>query len=106
MSIITRISQNCQFPESRIQVSIKKYSVGRLLARCGAVKEKGVFVIAIFQYLLCLMFSDSSMYMQMRTNRFHGFKVISMRIYVGSMSYYLKCFCETLSLFIARLRAA
>ena len=85
MSIITRISQNCQFPESRIQVYIKKYSVERLLARCGAVKEKGVSVIAIFQYLLCLMFSDSSMYI---------------------MSYYLKCFCETLSLFIARLRAA
>ncbi|MCI6561607.1 MAG: transposase [Ruminococcus sp.] len=71
MSIITRISQNCQSPESRIQVFIKKYSVGRLLARCGAVKEKGVSVIAIFQYLLCLMFSDRSMYMQMRTNRFH-----------------------------------
>lgn len=71
MSIITQKTLNCQSPESRILVFLKKYAVGKLLASCGAVKEKGFSVIAIFQYLLCLMFSDRSMYMQMRTNHFH-----------------------------------
>lgn len=71
MSIISQNHQNCQSPESRISVFFKKYSVSRLLANCGAVKEKGISVITIFQYLLCLMFSDRSMYMQIRTNHFH-----------------------------------
>lgn len=71
MSIITQEHLKCQSTESRISVFLKKYAVNRLLAKCGGVKEKGISVIAVFQYLLCLMFSDRSMYMQIKTNHFH-----------------------------------
>ncbi len=70
MSIITQKQLNCQSTESRISVFFKKYAVAGLLARCGAVKEKGISVIEIFKYLFSLMFSDRFMYMQIRTNRF------------------------------------
>lgn len=70
MSIITQKQLNCQSAESRISVFFKKYAVAGLLASCGAVKEKGISVIEIFKYLFSLMFSDRSMYMQIRTNRF------------------------------------
>ena len=46
------------------------FQVGRLLFKCNAGKEKGIPVMNIFRYLLCLIFSDRSMYMQMKTNTF------------------------------------
>lgn len=46
------------------------FQVGRLLFKCNAGKEKGIPVMDIFRYLLCLIFSDRSMYMQMKTNTF------------------------------------
>ncbi len=70
MSIITQKHLNCQCTENRISVFFKKYAVVGLLASCGAVKEKGISVIEIFKYLFSLMFSDRSMYMQIRTKRF------------------------------------
>ena len=41
-----------------------------MLRKCGAGKEKGIAVVRIFRYLLCLMFSDRSMYMEITTKRF------------------------------------
>ena len=49
---------------------ISRFHVGRLLFKCNAGKEKGIPVMDIFRYLLCLIFSDRSMYMQMKTHSF------------------------------------
>ena len=49
---------------------MKDFQVGRLLFKCNAGKEKGIPVMDIFRYLLCLVFADRSMYMQMKTDTF------------------------------------
>ncbi len=49
---------------------MKKLHIGRLLFKCNAGKEKGIPVIDIFRYLFCMMFSDRSIYMQMKTGTF------------------------------------
>ena len=46
------------------------FSVGNLLRKCNAQKEKGVPVLDIFKYKLCNVFSDRSMYMQKKTGSF------------------------------------
>ena len=47
-----------------------EFHISRLLFKCNAGKEKGIPVMDIFRYLLCLIFADRSMYMQMKTNTF------------------------------------
>ena len=67
------LSQNIrdnQKREDRISYFLKKYSIGKLLVKCGSGKEKGICIVALFRYLLCLMFSDRSMYIQLTTKRF------------------------------------
>lgn len=49
---------------------LKNFQVGKLLFKCNAGKEKGVPVMDIFKYLICLVFSDRSMYMQLKTGTF------------------------------------
>ena len=56
--------------ETSISRFIKEYKIGALLRCCRAEKEKGIPVIDVFRYLLCLVFSDRSMYMQLQTNSF------------------------------------
>ena len=51
---------------------MKRFRVGRLLFQCNAGKEKGIPVMDIFRYLFCMMFSDRSIYMQMKTGTFEG----------------------------------
>ena len=46
------------------------FSVGNLIRKCNAQKEKGVPVLDIFKYKLCNVFSDRSMYMQKKTGSF------------------------------------
>ena len=70
MSIITQEYEKNQACESRISRFFSTYKIGDLLRKCGAGKEKGIAVVRIFRYLLCLMFSDRSMYMQITTKRF------------------------------------
>ena len=70
MSIITQEYEKNQACESRISRFFSTYKIGDMLRRCGAGKEKGIAVVQIFRYLLCLMFSDRSMYMQITTKRF------------------------------------
>ena len=48
----------------------KEFHVAKLLYKCNAGKQKGISVVNIFKYLLCLIFTDRSMYMQIRTGRF------------------------------------
>ena len=70
MSIISQAIKDCQEAESRLSFFFKQYSIGILLTKCGAIKQKGISVVSIFRYLVCLMFADRSMYMQIRTGRF------------------------------------
>ena len=70
MAIISQNTGDYQECEGRISNFLKKYGIGKLLLKCGAVKEKGISVVALFRYLMCLMFSDRSMYMQIATGRF------------------------------------
>ena len=51
---------------------LKEFQVGKLLFQCNAGKMKGIPVMDIFRYLLCLIFSDRSMYMQRKTRTFEG----------------------------------
>ena len=66
------ISQNQQDEElfNTISGFFKNLKIGDLLRRCNACKQKGVPVLDIFKYKLCNIFSDRSMYMQMKTNSF------------------------------------
>ena len=70
MAIITQNIRDNQECEGRISNFLKQFGIGKLLLKCGAGKEKGICIAAIFRYLLCLMFSDRSMYMQIETGRF------------------------------------
>ena len=70
MTIIPQETENNQERESRISLFFKKYEIGKLLKKCNASKATGIAVIEIFWYLICLMFSNRSMYMQIETNRF------------------------------------
>ena len=71
---MTSIAQNRENDQREIGATLKKffsdYEVAALLRRCRGEKQKGVSAIEIFRYLLCLVFSDRSMYMQIVTGRF------------------------------------
>lgn len=51
---------------------MKRFHLGRLLFKCNTGKVKGVPVMDIFWYLFYMMFSDRSIYMQMKTGTFEG----------------------------------
>ena len=70
MSIMPQENENHQECESRISKYFSSYKIDDLLRKCGAGKEKGIAIVQIFRYLMCLMFSDRSMYMQITTKRF------------------------------------
>ena len=67
------IPQNQQGEElfNTISSFFKTFKIGDLLRKCNACKQKGVPVPDIFKYKLCNVFSDRSMYMQMKTNSYH-----------------------------------
>ena len=71
---MTSIAQNRENDQKEISATLEKfygdYGVARLLRACRGEKQKGVSAFRIFQYLLCLVFSDRSMYMQFITGRF------------------------------------
>ena len=70
MSIISQKVIESQERESRIHHFFKQFEIGKLLRKSGAGKEKGISIVEIFKYLICLMFSDRSMYMQLVTGRY------------------------------------
>ena len=70
MTIIPQNSASNQECAGRIFAFFKTFEIDKLLRSCNAAKQRGFAVIEIFRYLLCLMFSDRSMYMQMKTNRY------------------------------------
>ena len=49
---------------------MRRFEVGKLLSVCRASKSKGFSVAELFHFLLCCMFSQTSMYMSMRIGSF------------------------------------
>ena len=71
MNSIAQINENEQ---REIKGTLKKffidYRLSGLLKMCRAEKQKGHSAFEIFKYLLCLVFCDRSMYMQIVTGRY------------------------------------
>lgn len=65
MKIITQDYQNDKMVSSSIKGFFKKYKISALLKESNAYKSKGIPVIAIFQYLFILIFTNRSMHMNM-----------------------------------------
>ena len=65
MKIITQDDQNDKIISSTILAFLKKYRISALLKASNAYKSKGFPVIAVFQYLFMLVFTNRSMYMNM-----------------------------------------
>ena len=72
MSSIPQITDNGNSVSDFVTNFMKKFSVRKLLFKCNAGKEKGIPVMDIFRYLFCMMFSDRSIYMQMKTDTFNA----------------------------------
>ena len=68
-SIISQDQDEREFLNA-ISSFFSSFSIGRLLHKCNAQKEKGVPVVDIFKYKLCNVFSGCSMYMQQKTGSF------------------------------------
>ena len=54
-----------------------KHHVGKLLARCNGMKEKGVSPVSLLRYKLSNIFVGRSMYMQQRTDGLYAYTVTS-----------------------------
>ncbi len=72
MSSIPQTTDNGNSVSDFATKFMKRFHIGRLLFRCNAGKEKGIPAMDIFRYLFCMMFSDRSIYMQMKTGIFEG----------------------------------
>ena len=53
-----------------VQRFFSKHHVGKLLAKCNGMKEKGVSPVSLLRYKLSNIFVGRSMYMQQRTGSF------------------------------------
>ena len=71
---MTSLAQNQEFEQRKISATLQRfysdYRIAALLRACRGEKQKGISAFRIFQYLLCLVFSGRSMYMQLVTGRF------------------------------------
>ena len=71
MTSIAQLSENEQMEiEGTLKKFFTDYKVRDLLKACRAEKQKGHSAFEIFRYLLCLVFCDRSMYMQLMTGRY------------------------------------
>ena len=67
---------------------ISEFQIGKLLFKCNAGKEKGIPVMTIFRYLLCLLFSGRSDYMRRKTKTFEeGFSKNTLYRFLNSESF-------------------
>lgn len=78
---------------------ISEIQIGKLLFKCNAGKEKGIPVMTIFRYLLCLLFSGRSDYMQRKTKTFEeGFSKNTLYRFLNSVKTNWQRFTVLLSL--------
>lgn len=69
MKIITQNYENDKKVSSSITTFFKNYKVSSILKASNAYKNKGIPLIALFQYLFGLIFANRSMYMNMLTGK-------------------------------------
>lgn len=71
---MTSIAQNQGKDQGEMSATLKRlfteYRTASLLRGCRGEKRKGVSAFEVFRYLLCPVFSDRSMYMQIMTGRY------------------------------------
>ena len=70
MSSIPQTTDNGNSVSDFATKFMKRFYLGKLLFKCNAGKEKGIPVMDVFCFLFCMMFSDRSFYMQMKTGTF------------------------------------
>ena len=59
---------------SKIQTFFKEYQIGEILKKCNAYKAQGISVLALMNYLFCLVFRNRSMFLDMQTKKAPKFK--------------------------------
>lgn len=70
MVVVSQVAENeTRETEETVASFFHEFQIAKLLRRYLAEKQKGASAISIFLYLFCWMFSDRSMYMQMKLNR-------------------------------------
>lgn len=70
MAIVSQVAENeKRETEGTVASFFQEFQIGKLLRRCLAEKQKGVSALSVFLYLFCQLFSDRSMYMQLKLNR-------------------------------------
>lgn len=70
MSSIPQTTDNRNSVSDFATKFMQRFHLGKLLFKCNAGKEKGIPVMDVFRFLFCMMFSDRSFYMQMKTGTF------------------------------------
>ena len=70
MSSIPQTTDNGNSVSDFATKFMQRFHLGKLLFKCNAGKEKGIPVMDVFRFLFCMMFSDRSFYMQMKTGTF------------------------------------
>ncbi|OFV72483.1 IS4 family transposase [Acetobacterium wieringae] len=68
MKIITQTSADLNSNLKLVTRFLRNYQIGQLLKRCNAYKTKGFSVITVFEYLLSVVFTNRSVYMNYVTN--------------------------------------
>ena len=69
MKIITQKYEINNTVSSRISSFFKTYRVGSILKASNGCESKGIAAVAIFQYILSLVFFNRSMYMEMMSEK-------------------------------------
>ena len=73
MAIVTQNPDEIKTSET-VSSFMRKFGIAKLLARCGAYKEKGVSVFEVFLAIFQSVFADRSIYKQFKTGKWtHGF---------------------------------
>lgn len=68
MEIITQTCADLNSNLKLVTLFLKKHQVGLLLKTCNAYKTKGFSVISVFEYLLSVIFTNRSVYMNYVTS--------------------------------------
>jgi len=73
MAIVTQNPDEIKTSET-VSAFMRRFGIAKLIARCGAYKEKGISVFELFLAIFQNVFADRSMYRQMKTGRWdHDF---------------------------------
>ena len=70
MAIVSQVAENEKMEtEGSVAAFFREFQIGKLLKKCLAEKQKGCSALSVFMYIFCQLFSDRSMYMQLKLKR-------------------------------------